>query len=221
MLGQNPLLLEIVDKLTYKEPARDEVIKRFKDQLPYITNKSENGLLGRLSEICLRVSLEDICNDYNGRVVFDPIANKAEVDHYLFKKNGLGMIIFDKNSETYLTDIDELILVDQIPALFEIKLARYKSRGRGKRSKGSPGCLGITHVIRNKDKILQIIEPIKRLFNSDSCGYVLVISADQIKPDSPLQKDFRDSGGLLVPFYTNKDNFYREYLLDKSWLREY
>jgi len=152
----------------------------------------------------LRDSLEQICKGLGDRVVFDPIHGGESAGRYIFESSlNNKLLVMKKDGATY-SEIDELLLIDNLPVLFEIKLSIYKGR-RGNVTQINPGKRGVKHAM-NVSRINFMLNPIKSYFQS-RCGYVLVVYPEQITSRSPLQAEFINQGGILRPFYTDRETY--------------
>lgn len=208
MLAQPSLLRDIVDKLS-KAPAVDDRTMEyfFSSERVVKATINESIVASMLSEMWLRERLSDICG-VNPRIDLDPIRNKVITSNYVFMKIYDNIVVFRRKKGKPYSDFDCVILIDNIPVLFEIKLARYKGTGYKKPH---------YNVAPNMemDRINHVLDPLKEYFRTDQCAYVLVISKDQIKPTSPIQQEFLRRGGFLVPFYTTRSEFKH---LEVPWL---
>jgi hypothetical protein len=220
MLKQNELLVYTTKKLTGMEPDWEKVVKRFRDTWIFENvNYDDYSLASRLSEIHLRLSLEKVSENLDW-IVFDPVDTIKSTKSYRFKYLDSGLTVISKENGKMHSQMDEVLLIDNLPVLFEIKLTRhYTSKGRscgtGKKRMflkdriTHPGSIGVTHAMR-KGRIKHITDPLKEYFKTCDCGYVLMIYPEQIRDDSNIQMYFRKMGGILVPFYTDRETYRAE-----------
>ncbi|MEK6835408.1 MAG: hypothetical protein AABX55_00080 [Nanoarchaeota archaeon] len=210
MLTKNQLLCEICEIFPNFKPNWDEIVERFKNiRMNRKGDFSFNTLASYLAESYVRLTLEEICTQYEGRIFIDQIPNGASKSGYTYHYSDVGHtgLIVSKNN-IYHCEIDELLLVDGLPVLVEVKVGRYRF----------PDVINTMIEYR----INQISNPIKQYFETDRCGYMLVIPSDQIISDENIlkdkkvtfrrfiQKEFREKNGVLVPFYTTRKIFRRE-----------
>ena len=208
MLARNDLLVEITEKLTYVMPDWDEIARIFSDnsdRYPKKNTKQQRILTGYLGELHLRVSLEKSCEGLEERVAFNPIKEGDSTKNYRFKFSCGQLYAVNKSNRRYHSEIDQIVLVDGMPVLFEIKITS-SSKHRG-------GSRGISCYMR-EERINYVIKPIKELFNSN-CGYVFVVSRNKIKPTSPVQQNFERMGAIIVPLYTDGNGFENDALTAK------
>ena len=201
-LEQNELLIEITKKLSGTDPCWDKIATKFKD-IPhdYRRKYNENNLASHLSETHARVSLENICKNYQDRIVFDPIKNGQRTENYLFEINCELKVKRLNNGEDY-TDIDELLLIDGLPVIFEIKVGKYRYHVNSRKHPASPSSRGVAYAM-NEQRIDYLIDPVKEFFGCNP-GFVLVTTKDHIRKYNPTQNHFRELGGILVPLYTDR-----------------
>ncbi|MDI6721429.1 MAG: hypothetical protein QMD85_03495 [Candidatus Aenigmarchaeota archaeon] len=208
MPARNKLLLHITGMLQGAKPDWEQMVAKFRRTPMY---KEENynlsNLAGKLEEIWLQVTLEDICSPFGDRVVFDPIRNGTLEGNYVFKHYDDGLKAVDRLNGSIYSEIDNLLLIDKMPTLFEIKIKRYD--GGPKRATRKPSYASIKYFMR-EEMINYLLEPLKEYFQTEECGYVLIASADQILKKSPLQQRFEREGGILVPFYTDRYSYRKE-----------
>lgn len=210
MLAKNNLLVQITDHLRNRGPDWHKIVERFKTTSLYKTRKYNDVVLAScFSEIHLRNSLEEICDelDIKSRVVFDPIKPYEKISRFKFMYRPNGKLIINESRHGIYSDyseIDELLLIDGLPVLFEIKTGKY--RGASVNSKGhSPTDGGPSYALR-RERIEYLLVPLS-LYYQSSCGYVLIIPGDQVLKSSLLQKNFVKKGGILVPFYTDRESY--------------
>ncbi len=200
MLVQPALLRDIVEELSQAPPIDESVMEDFLQSRRILKNNlNRNIVSSMLSEMWLRKRLQEICID-NCRVDLNPIEEKAITRRYLFIKVYDNIVVYLRRQKRTYSDFDHVIVVENVPVLFEIKLAQYQTGGRK---------FFHSHVVpcMHPSRVNQVLAPVKEYFRTKECAYVLVISPDQINEASPIQNDFKARGGLLVPFYTTKDDF--------------
>lgn len=215
MLTQNTTLQQIAAQCANAPPHWPEVAERFKStpHAPEAVN-TDGKLAGFLSHIHLRTTLERVCAQYASDVRFNPIHDGAATQHYQFQYSVNGISVIKEG--LLHSEIEELALIDDRPVVFEVLLMRYegKSNRRGDnesplKGKKSIARRGIPYAMRD-ERIAEMMAPIKEHFARDEVGYVLIISSDQIKPKSDVQQHFREQGGILIPFYTDRRSYREE-----------
>ena len=212
MLAQNDLLVTIAQQLS-ERPILSEVVQGFRETELYKTGSyDDNNLPTYLSEIILRILLKKASAGLEDRIVFNPIPNGRRADGYTFRhlpfKGKLGIFLGDGTS---YTEVDEVLLVDGLASVFEIRIANYYSKKRySTGSKRRPwdrenrprGSMGVKHALK-MERINHLLRPFVTYFRSN-CGYVFVIGKEQFRQDiSTTQLEFARHGGILVPFYTD------------------
>ncbi len=213
MLAQNDLLLEITKKLAGRKPAEEKVLECYRQRFGFGKMHNLGTFTGPWSEACLRASLEEICTDMGDRVIFDPIRPGELIGDFVFeRRKGQNMVVLNMRQDNLLLDymgIDELAVFDGLPTLFEIKLSKNRAHD------GGPGSKGTNYAMR-PERIDYLLAPLRRRFGKN-CAYVLVVIADNYKPDiSVTQANFLQAGGILVPFYAKKAEFDAELKLVKE-----
>lgn len=203
-MGQNELLKALTQELAGRKPDWHKVVERFKRSSMYQRGYEENNLASRLSEISLRVLLEDLSSDIPGRIVFDPIKNGEHAGRFKFMHVDGTLHVREDDDRDWYSEIDELALIDKLPVLFEVKLSRYHYKG----PKPSAGGRGVAYAMK-KERVAYLMRPLRRYFKSN-CGYVLVMPHNQINLRSSVQRQFEDDGGIMVPFYADRRSWREE-----------
>lgn len=206
MLAQNELLLLITSQLALRPPDKADLVSRFKSSQWYADrNYSPDNLFSLLSELHLRSSLEKICASFLGRVVFDPIHDGESTLNYVFRHRYGTLHVLDKSGNDY-TEIDQLLIVDGIPVIFEIKLTPRKNKGGT-----TPNDRGINYLMTDRH-IDHILAPLTEYFKTDKIGYVLIVYPSLINEGSSTQIRFLEQNGILVPFYADRMRYRTEVL---------
>ena len=212
-LYKNGRALKRCDRSPYRKITLDDISKKF-NRAEFIAHKY-------FSEMYLRRSLRVLCAEYGNRVQFYPIRSGNICEHYKFVDKDGSLVVYENTKNKTVTDIDDLLLIDNLPVLFEIKIGRnYKRSPNRKREHHIDKALTEEHIKRVTDPINAFF---KEKLNIDEVGYVLVISDNQVQPEySGEQRKFEMMGGVLVPFFTNSDNFtvYLREVMDahKLWM---
>jgi len=86
--------------------------------------------------------------------------------------------------------MDQLIVVDGMPTVFEVKVSRM---------------WGLTQDLKHsmsEERIDHVFVPLKEYFGFERYGYSVVTNSNKIKPElSKVQADFEEKGRILVPLY--------------------
>ena len=165
-------------------------------------------LSGLLAEALVRESVERICGSMDGRVKFDPIPNRAKSLNYEFKCDKGILEIIRRTDGQLTSDVDLLMLIDELPVLFEVKSGVYK--GGGSRKNKTKSSLGTFFALK-RERVMEVIEPIKEYFRTD-CGFVLVVPSDHVIPYSPTQIRFLSENGVMTDFGLSRDKYQLETL---------
>jgi len=207
--GRNYLLEEILSELNSRKPDWDEVIERYRSSRRYkvmrrINKDSLNHLMNQLSELTVHVALDHIVRDFGveDRVDLDPIWAPSSTESYTFLKRKGKLIVENANTKNDHTDIDCIALVDDLPVIFEVKLARYSAAGikRG----GLRGALKRSNITRMQDPVLEY-------FDCKKTGFVFLAPPEEIRVRSrALQREFVKANGFLLKWYTRKDSYMEE-----------
>ncbi|MEK6846589.1 MAG: hypothetical protein AABY16_00310 [Nanoarchaeota archaeon] len=85
MLAKNALLEEIAEELSSAPPINDAVIERFFSNpfMPSISPDNEVNVGSFLAELWLKTRLEELAQNYRGRIVCDPVQQRTRTKHYL------------------------------------------------------------------------------------------------------------------------------------------
>ena len=207
MLCKNDLEEQIAKELSNSIQDWYIVVERFKllfGNGPF----SWGSICGLLAELYVRECLDKICDQYGERIIIDPVECNRRTKHFLFKYKNSSLCVYSNifGMMNPYSDIDELLLVDGLPVLFEIKTGSYNPRGS--LSNKSPSSLGTVYALR-PDRIKYVTKPIKEYFESE-CGYIVITPKDHIRPETKSQRDFASNNGIIVPFYATRDQFQLE-----------
>lgn len=212
LLARNKLLNYIAGRFKINRPNWGAVVKRFNKSSDRLSKRySEMGnLTGRLTALRQRESLEGICSEFPGKVVFDPVPGGVDMGLGFTSEYRNGeLVVVDDNGDDYVR-MSLVATVDGLPVLFETKLAR--SFGGGGRKK-SPGGKGIAACMRIS-RIYRLMVPLRSFFSKadmgSDCGYVLTIYPQHINADMKLKQEFKESRGILLPFYKGPDAYRSE-----------
>jgi|GEM_PF-4314465 len=217
--------------LRREHPDWDIIRKRFED-LPIfkkkISSKNKAYELHQyakdFSELHLDISLEHIAQNFkSGEIQFlpkyDQNSPRINGDYKLYN-NDSGRIIIE-TGQTVRWEYDQIILVDNIPTVLEIKIRQWDT-GKMRKRKQEDGTYTIERgscVVNNlRSEIYnKKINQVKKLFDQD-VAYIFIISKDQsnfvFKFSNQVANQFLQDNGKIVPFYTDRLTF-REHVREK------
>lgn len=213
MLAKNEVLENMTIKLSRVKPDWLKIIQRFKQRPHKITNYDEGQFRAMLSEVHLRLSLEDICKNYPDITILDPIKYKKDNSHetyrtesYKFIKSNFGKVEIKVNENFNYCEYDQLMLVDELPIIFEVRLSMNKFKEHKKQKHKGFSNKGLNFAMC-LERIKHLTEPLRELYRNNNFGYVLIVYPSIIKRDSISQQHFRDNNGILIPFYADRESF--------------
>lgn len=231
MLAQNQLLRNIAYRLTtnrerfqeahhYESRLIEMAVKKFiKGHRLKRHSRYAESFLSLFGEYLVKSDLEIICTG-NSSVEFNPIQDGDSTERYLFQRRKDQLVVVDKLKSATTGDtvdyseLDDILVVSGLPVLFEVKLVsnysdkqnsgkgHLKERGETPRN---PSNLGLRSGLTQKG-VARVIDPTVDFFGRD-CGYVVIAYPDLIQPDRRTQEAFRRMGGILVPFYYDRDTY--------------
>ncbi len=237
MLTKNPLLEELCARFAREPFDWQKVIEGFKaTELYQISGYNENTLANELARVHLfKFLVREIMKDYQH--LHRELTQKSLSPRYEFYRKH-GVLTFHergRKDEEYGT-LDEVLRVDGLPVLWTLKLSTSARRSSGRTKLGRqlengrtlpprerPFGLGYNQILR-EENVRQIIAPISDYYShesrggqesissggsSGSCGYVVVLYPDVISSESPLQQQFREQNGIIVP-WTMPSKEYRD-----------
>ena len=211
MLTKTPLHDQIAEKLAGREPDWFTVCAQFLKSRPYhhlqmCLRQGEDlpisRFAGQFAELHLRQSLEEICNELGmgNRVVFDALRPGLRSKNFEFCTDKAGSLYTKyADSDTYYSEIDEIMLIDNIPTLFEVRIKSPKNKGSRHGGSKHGNAYNMT-----QPRVDYLLEPLKDYFRTEKASFVFIIPPDQIHENSPVQKEFKKRGGILLPFYKDR-----------------
>lgn len=207
VLVANDAIRFVAENIGLMTPDWPPILNRFlQSETFYRRNYDNTALASSLSVLWAKWAIVELCDGAGITLLSDPIPQGAHTPSFRFFHDLDGrLIVVDGRTGDTLTDIDALFFIDDVPLLVEVKLDSSRTRA---------GVSG-THLRGGLDRALRVeyvgyaTAPIREYFNG-RCGYLVVLLPEQIRPESTVQQRFRDAGGFLAPFYTNKP----QYLLD-------
>lgn len=212
MLAQNDLLREITNELAGRKPDEARTLACY-HRLPRGGNTTD--FVSEWAEAVVRANLEEICAKFagTGRAQFDTIAPGSFAGEFIFERRVGKNLVVSKFQEKVIgrggyrryadySDIDELLLVDSLPVLFEVKAS-----GKSYEFKyGWPPNKSYVNLAMRPERIKYLLAPIATFFHVQDCAYVLVVTKDFYRTEtSPLQADFVKRGGIIVPLHATQD----------------
>lgn len=214
MLTKTPLHDQIAEKLAGREPDRFTICAQFVQSRAYehlqlcMRRKGVplGNFAGHIAEVHLRVSLEDICSELGvrNRVVFDPIKDGTSSRHFYFSTDKEGKLYATRRDDGRdHAELDEVVLIDNVPTLFEIKIGqngRPKSKDPHKRGK---------NYAMSIKRTSHVLAPLNDYFNTQNTSFVYIIPPALIQ-NTEEERAFRERGGILVPFYENRRDYHDE-----------
>ncbi len=196
MLVNNQLFREIASKLAYRLPeveAIDVIRGNPVVQSGALTNDRGNtNLAGIYGEVCVRLALEKICRGKN--VHFDAIPHGENAGEFTFRYNRYGRMEVHGNSGVY-SEIDEILKVDGMPALIEVKLVNGHNK-----SSGGPSGRGVVQAM-SRDRVKCVTQPVREYFGCD-CAYAIVIFQNQLVERYRTRRVEKIKDGVVVRYKT-------------------
>jgi hypothetical protein len=189
MITRNDTLMDISETLRdlsvwdkYRDEARARYVKGKKD--------SPARIVSKFSEVHQRTLLERICEEREN-CEFDPI----DLDYqglFQFKRTMWGAIEVKKEGEEH-SEMDGLIVVDNLPVLVEVKLSKSPSQ---------------VDSWVNPSKLEKRLEPLMEYFGVEETGCLVVAPENIIIEESYAQQEFIERGGIIVPFCKSAEKYY-------------
>lgn len=208
MLLKPPLLEAIAARLATELPDDDRVAPRYKASPHSVpSSRNFNQFQGLYAEFRLRAQLEEICAPFGARIVFDPIEPHTHTGRYLFRPSNHNIAVYKLKTGETLCEYDQVLLVDDVPVVFELKLARDKN-GSGKRGRNGRAHRLAHHL--SPSGVRRLIAPVQEYFGQEACGLVYITYDENIKPDSAPQQRFLGRNGLLVPYPRHRDEHFQD-----------
>lgn len=206
VLHRNRLLDSLSEKIAHAQPRWQRILSRFIDQ-SYKTARDEANTVSQLSEIHVRLTLEEASRSLEGSVQFDPITPNTVTAKFHFRQGygRRGVVVRNRHTGEDHSDLDEVLVVDGLPVLWEIKLSAWRRGGKNK----NPSTHGISWAMR-EERLPTITAPLREYFRTQKVGYVVVLPSGEEQRDSIILQRFADLGGIITPLYTTRENFKRE-----------
>ncbi|MBI1969920.1 hypothetical protein HYS48_04465 [Candidatus Woesearchaeota archaeon] len=200
MATEHALLQTIVEKLSQASFQKEEVLEQLLQRIrafPFLLyDKHPDSYAWKIH---LRSSLERICAELDGKVLFDPIPVGATTEHYSFFHRHGRLIVRD--AEGPYSYIDEILFIEGQPVLFEAKsrkMASLRPRGKGKGE-------GHGKHVMSPTRVQHQLNPIQEYFKTMEVPYVLLLPEDQTVPSEKhqeiferMKEHFATKGGILI-----------------------
>jgi len=228
---KTPELKQLCEELAEPVPPNwEQLVERFKSHPDFDPRDryTLHELRKYFSEMHIGFLLEELNeNHVEWDVDLAPLQNfSAEGYRIVYTTNG-NVQIFKKNpkpGERRRWEFDQIILLNNLPVVVEVRLSAYKRGSRRTKNTQPPSDVFHSLLLENYDPKL---EPIKDLFQRD-VGYVLVICQkvyDNRMNNSKTKtyqksafSSFQEKNGIIVPFYTDRKSF-REDIAEKTGLQ--
>jgi len=209
MLTKTPLHDQIAERLAKRWPNWSQIADRYSkskayEHLLHCARKNEiplGSFAGHIAEMHLRVALEEICKELGAqdRVVFDPIKSGSRGKYFKFYTDKEERLFAVAPNGTDYSEMDEPMLIEDIPTLFEI---RIKNSHGGRKHKM------MSHSrLMSEDHVNYLLAPLRDYFNTPQGAFVFIIPPASVKENETAQA-FKERGGLLVPFYKNRHDYH-------------
>lgn len=203
--SRDALLVRIVTELAQQQLHWPRLAYHFSRTYYGRTGSYTDEMLpSLLGESHVSLSLEHICRQYRDRVVIDPVPEGASAGDYTFRYGRNRNLIAMTASGSEFAEYDEVLSIDGKPLVIEVKLARYRGRGktRNLRSSGVHSSLSVR-------QISQFLDPVCTYFKSES-DYAVMLYPEQINPTAMIQQRFVHAGGILIPFPKTREGYLEE-----------
>ena len=211
------------DHLSNYPPDWEEIVGRFKSHPNFDPDRQFvlPDFARMFREIHLDVCLEWIGIERADLNISERFIEGCRTGSYVFRYTPSGRVVAktENGISNHKAEYDRVLLVDELPVVFDVRLrvwlAPRKQKGltRSGRVREREG--RSTKEMLRPEVYEEKLYPIRELFGRD-VGYVVVISKDiydareraraQPITDSVYQK-FKESNGILVPFYTDRLTF--------------
>lgn len=192
LLAKNSLVEEIVKEISDSVPDWIGISERLRNSK--LEQSLERGVLGGLvGELNFRICLETIARKHQNRIVLDPISDGSSSENYSFNFNEGKLVVHHKGNGHRVTELDELILADNLPVLCEVKTGSYKNGAGKKKDESSRGSINALRL----ERINYVVRPLIEYFGRE-CGYIVVLPNDQVNPMSMIQKEFIEKNGFMA-----------------------
>src|SRR3989338_2140603 len=192
LLARNGLVEDIVTEISDSVPDWIGISERLRNS--NLEPPLERGVFGGLvGELSFRICLETIAKKYQGRIVLDPIGGGSSSENYSFNFKDGKLVVHHKGNGHRVTEVDELILADNLPVLCEVKTGSYKNGAGKKKDESSKGTINALRL----ERINYVTEPLREYFRRE-CGYIVILPKDQVNPMSIIQKEFIERNGFMA-----------------------
>ena len=225
LVNDNPILLDIVHRLPFIEPIWEEICFDLEEKSRHniwAQRELHNAsmLKGQTGEAWLEQAVEELwrTSEWKDKVNITPIREDIETEHYRVVEIPArrGHVTVTRKPEgnrpvelirDMVIDYDRVITINLgdtiLPVVFEIKLENRskQQRNRGnQRIPSSPGNKGRSATLY-LDNIRKKLIALQELFQTNEFGYVVIFPQERFHPEqSPVQQEFIEQSGILLPF---------------------
>lgn len=224
-MKKNPELEKICKELYQFPPDWDGIVDRFKSHADYDPGKPIHiqAYAKHFSEIHLDLSLEKITEKNPGiDIRFRPVEDGVDTKDFIFSYSRAGRLYAnfkDENTDAF-HEYDQLLTVNGLPVVFEIKLTGWTKPKKMKKRTADGKQLKVTgSAVRNylrPEEYNKRLRPVCQFFECDDAGYVIVIcremhfNRETKVSENSLYQEFKRNNGIIVPFYTDRKSFREE-----------
>lgn len=193
MPATNHLLEHVVAQLSNRRPNWPAVVELCR-AFPRPGDFAQ--LAGTLAECHMRVALNEICAELDGRVNFYPIKDGATAEQFQFNYRGDNILAILNGTTRANTEIDALMTLDGLPVIFEVKISSGSWVEKVQYMMG----------VRSARKT----DPVRQYFNLPDVGYVVIVPPSTISDTSEIQTKVKKDGWGIIPFFADRDAFREE-----------
>ncbi|MFH2027556.1 MAG: hypothetical protein ABIJ08_00315, partial [Nanoarchaeota archaeon] len=219
MLHSNEALLELAKRFPDADPDWEKIFNKLSEENITSALNDDACFRGIIGEIHAQIRLEDICAELGFNADFSPLNDPLiRTANFEFNYARFGRtIVVDRSTQLVYSDLDVVFVIEGLPVLVEVKLNKRFKQGGGKRA--NPSHKGISYAI-SPGRVSQALEPVKEYFrqkyikeNDGSYGYALVTYPSIINDTSQKQRQFRELGGIFIPFYADHERYLNDFSL--------
>ncbi len=187
----------------------DEFMLAFKASRIYQENRYEpRNLPGYWTEIHLQQVLRRLATDFP-QMQLHPQPSSAEKIQYVLEHRhdiGNGVMIYNQPfmSNPY-AEVDELILFNGRPVIWEAKFAAAKYSGGTRHTRGRT-----LFDSMKPERIKHLVSPISQLFDAKEIGYVIFTYSENVFNRKAIPANFRQFGGVFAGFNLDRKEFWQQ-----------
>jgi hypothetical protein len=200
--SQNETLLELTDYVATVEPDWERMIHMYEALKSNVGKIDENSFPGQMLEIHLRALLHDFSRA-SGNLDLNPIADGYRTKDKFFEKHpGTGgMSVVNLSTLKHHNEKDAVFRAGDLLTVAEVKYTKKRNEMYRRGHKRGAVSDAIRPEMTNHD-----LRPYIDAFGFP-IGYIVLTMPEAVSSESPLQQQFTDNGGLIVPFNTTYDDF--------------